>query len=60
MLKHWQEHHSDLEHHPRFQFKIIGSYQDALTRQVSEAVRINLRGGGVRVNIRGANYLDLR
>ena len=39
-------HHGNQEQHPKFQFKIIGSYQDALTRQVSEAVRIDLRGGG--------------
>ena len=47
MLKHWQEHHHDLEHLPKFQFKIVGSYQDALSRQVSKAVRIDMRGGGV-------------
>ena len=47
ILKHWQEHHGDQDQHPAFHFKIIGSFQDALTRQVSEAVRIDLRGGGV-------------
>ena len=47
ILKHWQEHHHDQEHHPTFQFKIIGSFQDALSRQISEAVRIDMRGGGV-------------
>ena len=46
MVKHWQEHHGDQDQHPAFHFKIIGSFQDALTRQVSEAVRIDLRGGG--------------
>ena len=47
ILKHWQEHHHDQEHHPTFQFKIIGSFQDALSRKISEAVRIDMRGGGV-------------
>jgi hypothetical protein len=47
MLKHWQEQHGNQEQHPKFRFKIIGSFQDVLTRQVSEAVRIDLRGGGV-------------
>ena len=30
-----------------FQFKIIGSFQDALSRQISEAVRVGMRCGGV-------------
>ena len=47
MVKHWQEHHRNQEGVPKFHFKVIGSFQDALTRQVSEAVRIDLRGGGV-------------
>ena len=47
MVKHWQEHHKNPEEINRFHFKVIGSFQDALTRQVSEAVRIDLRGGGV-------------
>ena len=47
IIKHWQEHHGNQDQHPAFHFKIIGSFQDALTRQVSEAVRIDLKGGGV-------------
>ena len=47
MIKHWQEHHGGSGDAPRFHFKLISSFQDALTRQVSEAVRIDLRGGGV-------------
>ena len=47
MIKHWQEHDRNQEEVPRFHFKVIGSFQDPLTRQVSEAVRIDLRGGGV-------------
>jgi hypothetical protein len=47
MIKHWSEHHGGSGDVPKFHFKLIGSFQDALTRQVSEAVRIDLRGGGV-------------
>ena len=32
---------------PKFTFKVVASYKDALTRQVSEAVRIDTRGGGI-------------
>ena len=32
---------------PRFTFKVVATFHDALTRQVSEAVRIDMRGQGV-------------
>ena len=41
--KHWDEAHPGKEM-PPFTFKIVQSFQDCLTRQVSEAVRIGLRG----------------
>ena len=47
MLKHWLEHHRDQEGHPRFIVKKVGCFADALTRQISESVRIDLRGGNV-------------
>ena len=47
MVKHWQEHHRNQEELPKFHFKVIGSFKDALTRQVSEAVLIDLSGGVV-------------
>ena len=40
MIKHWQIDHPDLPEPPKFKFKVGASFQDALTRQVSEAVRI--------------------
>ena len=47
MIKHWVNDHADMPEPPKFQFKVVSSFKDALTRQVSEAVRIELRGGGV-------------
>ena len=44
-MKHWVMDHPDLPDPPRFKMKIISSYRDPLTRQVSEAVRIEMRGG---------------
>ena len=41
--KHWDEAHLGKDM-PPFKFKIVQTFQDCLTRQVSEAVRINLRG----------------
>ena len=47
MYKHWQVSHSELQEAPRFRIKVVGSFKDALSRQLSEAVRIELRGEGV-------------
>ena len=47
MYKHWQVSHSELQEAPRFRIKVVGSFRDALSRQLSEAVRIELRGDGV-------------
>ena len=44
-MKHWVLDHPDLSNPPKFKIKIVSSYRDPLTRQVSEAVRIELRGG---------------
>ena len=44
MVKHWRISHPELPIYPAFKFKVIGSYRDALSRQVAEAVRIELRG----------------
>ena len=46
-IKHWQLDHPELESPPTFRIKVVGSFSDALTRQVSESVRINMRGGNV-------------
>ena len=47
IIKHWLTDHSDLGTPPKFRMKVVGSFTDALSRQLSEAVRIDLRGGGV-------------
>ena len=47
MVKHWLTSHSDLQEPPMFRFRVIRSFKDAMTRQISEAVRIELRGEGV-------------
>ena len=44
MIKHWLTNHQDLENPPKFKIKVVGKFQDSFTRQVSEAVRIELRG----------------
>ena len=43
MVKHWSNHHVG-EGNPSFRFNIVKRYKTALTRQVGEAVRIELRG----------------
>ena len=47
MHKHWKTAHPDLPEAPQFNIKVVASFQDALSRQLSEAVRIDLRGGNV-------------
>ena len=41
MIKHWLTSHVEEETCPDFKFRIVGSYKDCLTRQVSEAVMIH-------------------
>ena len=47
MIKHWLTDHAELPDPPNFRMKVVGSYKDALSRQLSESVRIDMRGGGV-------------
>ena len=47
MIKHWLSSHAELLLPPKFRMKVVGSFKDALSRQLSESVRIDLRGGGV-------------
>ena len=47
MFKHWKTAHPDLPEAPVFTIKVVASFQDALSRQLSEAVRIDLRGSNV-------------
>ena len=43
ILKHWMNHHKG-EGSPNFKFDVIKTFQDSLSRQVAEAVRVELRG----------------
>ena len=43
-VNHWLTSHEEMLAPPKFKFKIVRSFQDPLTRQLSEAVRIELRG----------------
>ena len=46
-VKHWLSDHKDLLAPPKFRFKIIQTFQDPLSRQLVEAVWIDLRGESV-------------
>ena len=46
-IKHWLIDHQELLAPPKFNFKIIKTFQDPLSRQLSEAVRIELRGENI-------------
>ena len=41
MVKHWLSVHGEEKECPQFVFKILGTYKDCLSRQVSEAVKIH-------------------
>ena len=47
MWKHWSNDHPEDGGLPKFKIRIVQSCQDALSRQVGESVRINLRGDNV-------------
>ena len=46
-VKHWLTDHQELMSPPTFKFKIIQTFQDPMTRQLAEAVRIESRGAGI-------------
>ena len=46
-IKHWLTSHEDLLAPPTFKFRIMQTFQDPLTCQLAEAVRIDLRGEGI-------------
>ena len=46
-VKHWLIDHGDLASPPPFKFKILASFQDPLTRQIAESVRIEGAGEGI-------------
>ena len=43
-VEHWLTSHEELLALPKFTFKIVNTFQDPLTRQLAEAVRIDLMG----------------
>ena len=46
-VKHWITDHPELQEPPRFRFKLVRSFKDPMSRQLSEAVRIELRGSNI-------------
>ena len=46
-VKHWLTDHSELQQPPRFRFKLVRSFTDPMSRQLAEAVRIELRGSSI-------------
>ena len=46
-VKHWVWDHPDLHSPPPFKIKMIGGFKDPLTRQLSEAVRIERAGDNI-------------
>ena len=47
MYKHWRISHPELQEPPTFRIKVVQSFQDALSRQIGEAVRIDMRSENV-------------
>ena len=47
IIKHWATSDPEMKAAPKFRMKVISSFQDALTRQISESVRIDMRGEGI-------------
>ena len=45
IVKHWATSNPEMTAAPKFRMKVISSFQDSLTRQISESVRIGMRGG---------------
>ena len=46
-VKHWITEHPELQEPPRFRFRLVRGFKDPMSRQLSEAVRIELRGGSI-------------
>ena len=46
-VKHWLTSHQEMSSPPEFKFRIIQTFRDPLSRQLAEAVRIDLRGEDV-------------
>ena len=46
-VKHWKLDHPEFEAPPVFKFKMLSSFQDPLTRQLAESVRIEREGSQI-------------
>ena len=53
VLKHWNEHHQDLEEPPVYLYKIIRKCKTATQRQLIEALRIEGFEGDIAMNSKG-------
>jgi hypothetical protein len=42
IVKHWMDRHSDMNQPPPFRFRVLRTFKDCLTRQLSEAININM------------------
>ena len=52
-IKHWRLDHPELPEPPEFKFSLIASFQDPLSRQLAESVRIER--GGIRSSTAARN-----
>ena len=46
-MKHWLLDYGDLSKPPKFKFRLVRSFADTMSRQLSEAVRFELRGSDI-------------
>ena len=46
-VKHWITEHPELQEPPRFRFRLVRGFKNPMSRQLSEAVRIELHGGSI-------------
>ena len=46
-VKHWLTEHRELQEPPPFKYRLVRTFKDPMSRQLSEAVRIELRGEGI-------------
>ena len=46
-IKHWLLDHAELVEPPKFKFRLVKSFKDPMSRQLAEAVRIELRGNDI-------------
>ena len=57
MVEHWMNHHGVSMIPPEFQFKVVSSYKDSMSRQLAEALLIETEGTFNRKLEFGNNHL---